>query len=229
MQSGRQDVGARTNLRSDVHCPIPRGFSLQRKVLLFDPGFPQVFVVQPERCVDGNLQVYTVSCGYTSRGTTRWSGPRKRSFACGRCGMKDTRPPRSAGGLAFRRMRLSARRTGSICRPDPRRSVATERERSPRPRSTPRRVAGPTLPPLSSTGMVTASGPAMVAILCLRHRGRHRCRHRRAPSRLRRDPMAGWSPVAGRSANRARGASASAMPNRSRESLTARIMRNWPT
>lgn len=30
-------------------------------------------------------------------------------------------------------------------------------------RSTPRRVAGPTLPPLSSTGLITASGPAIVA------------------------------------------------------------------
>ena len=216
----------------DQTCTAPysaRRSGLQRKVLLFDPGFPQVFVVRPERFVDGNLQVYTVSCGHMLNGTTRWSGPRKRSFVCGRFGMKDTPPPRSAGGLVFRKMRLSARRTGLICRPDPRPSVAMVREAVPgRARNL---AASPGRPFRRSPAPAWSRRPARqwLRILCLRHRGRHRYRHRRAPSRLRRDPMAAWSPVVGRSENRARGASASAMPNRCQESLTALIMRNWPT
>jgi hypothetical protein len=67
----------------------------------------------------------TVFCGHTDGGPTTWSGVRKRSLACARCGQTGIPPPRSAADWACRRTRWWARRTGSICRRDRRRSAAT--------------------------------------------------------------------------------------------------------
>ncbi len=117
-------------------------------------GCPQVFVACRHCCVDGRLHQYTVSCGCTTGGATRWSGPRRRSSACGRCGTRGCRPRRSAGGWGCRKTPWSARRIGWTCRRGLRRSGAMVRVAEHPDVSAPRRVAGPTLPPLSSTSPI---------------------------------------------------------------------------
>lgn len=169
----------------------------------------------------------TVSCGCTTWGTTRWSGPKRRSSACGHCGMRGCRPRRSVDGWGSRKTRWSARRIGWTCRRDRRRSGAmapvVERPDDQRRAGWPARRCRRC--PALGRWVPRVVGPQLCRTWV--HSRPSRPRPLSASRRRRRVPTGASSPAAGRSASPGRGASGSAMRRRNPGSRTARTTQGW--